>query len=365
VSASERLKYQVRHHQYVPDWTTEFAFELRVCGWAEREWPPDGSLEQERVALVGRQLGTRRRRWDTIVAIADREALQARAALGPEHLDRELLRVVRNAPSEWQWYREVLPEWADWRYVREHLHRAADRDLVETRREGSRLHLRRRHTYPDWCEGLIAIENKPDLDASAATALAGQLEYDVALGLADEVWIATLATDDRVEPALLTERPVEAGVLTVDPEALSATVHWQPTTLAVEEPGTRILERPGDGVYDDSAARFEYVSPQETERYRRVIAERLYERGWRSYVESMRPDCRSFGLAALDGQYLPRCATKDCCPTAAECSNRCPSFEPEPPHWRTKRWPIEGGPGTRQRALLEERRARQRPPTDG
>jgi len=154
-------------------------------------------------------------------------------------------------------------------------------------------------------------------------------------------------------------------VLTIDPESLSAAVHWRPSTLAVDGPGTRILERGGDSQYDDSAARFEYVSPETKSRYRRVIAERLYERGWRSFVDSMRPDCRSFGLRALDGQLLPRCATKECCPTTTECSSSCASFEPEPPHWRTRGWPIEGGPGTRQKALLDGRRERRRPPTSG
>jgi hypothetical protein len=345
----------------VDDWTTEFAFELRVCQWAEQEWPPGETLGDDQIALVGRQLGTRRRRWDTIVAIADETALRDRAKLGTRHLDRALLRVVRNAPPEWQWYRDTLPEWTDWRYVREHVHRAADRDLIETRRNGSRIQLRQSEPYPDWCEGLIAIENKPDLDASAADALTTQLEYDVAMGLADEVWVATLSTGDRIEPALLTERPTEAGILTVGPETLSATVDWQPHQLTVDDPGTRILDRPGNGQYDDSAARFEYVSPETKARYRRVIAERLYERGWRSFVESMRPDCRHFGLHSLDGQYLPQCAAKNCTPDPRSCSNSCGQFEPEPPHWRTKHWPIDGGPGTRQRQLLEQRRERRRP----
>ncbi|MFB6308800.1 MAG: DUF5787 family protein, partial [Haloarculaceae archaeon] len=46
---------------------SEFAFELRVCQWAEREWSPDG----DRPALVARQLGTKRRRWDTVIVECD------------------------------------------------------------------------------------------------------------------------------------------------------------------------------------------------------------------------------------------------------------------------------------------------------
>lgn len=346
------------------DTGSEFGFELRTCRWAEREWPPEDEPAGDDTAIVvARQLGTKRRRWDTIVLECDRGALRRRANFGPDRLDGDLLHVVRNAPAEWAYYRDALPHPGyPWRYVREAIHRADDRGILETRKNGNRIEIRRKWIYPDWLERIVAIENKPDLDASAARALGSQLEYDVAVGLADEVWVATRKTGERVEPALFEDLPIEAGILTLEPAALTADVEWYPRSLAVDEPGTRILERPEGGRRDGSAARFEYVDPETKADKRLAIAERAYERGWRSFVETMRPDCRHFELRARDGrQALPYCAAKGRCQTAAECAGSCPDFEPEPPAWRTRGWPIEGGPGKRVRRILEKRRRRRRP----
>lgn len=339
---------------------TEFSFELRTCRWVEREWQSDAA---DRSIIVARQLGTKRRRWDTIVLECDSDGLRRRANFGPDRLDSDLLHVVRNAPDEWTYYRATLPHPGyPWRYVREAIHRADDRGIVETRRNGNRIEIRRKWEYPDWLERIVAIENKPDLEASAARALASQLEYDVAMGLADEVWVATRATGERVEPVLFEGLPVEVGILALDPEALAAEVAWHPRTLAADEPGTRILERPDGGQHDGSAARFEYVAPETKADTRLAIAERAYERGWRSFVDTMRPDCRHFQLWASDSrQAVPYCAANDRAQTAAECSGGCADFEPEPPAWRTRSWPIEGGPGKRSQKLLEERRRRRRP----
>ena len=343
--------------------TTEFEFELRSCRWAEHAWPPTEPASGNPV-IVARQLGTKRRRWDTIVLECDPDALHERAAFGPERLDSDLLHLVRNAPTEWTYYRDCLPEPGyPWRYVREAIHRADDRDILETRKPGNRIQIRRKRPYPDdWVDRIVAIENKPDLDASAARTLGSQLEYDVAVSLADAVWVATRATGDAVEPALFEDLPIEAGILTLEPETLAATVEWYPRTLPVDEPGTRILERPDGGERDGSAARFEYVDPETKAETRLAIAERAYERGWRSFVDTMRPDCRGFQLRARNGTQLePYCGAKERCPTAAACSGNCPEFEPEPPGWRTRGWPIEGGPGKRCRQLLEDRRRRRRP----
>ncbi|HKJ59992.1 MAG TPA: DUF5787 family protein [Halobacteriales archaeon] len=370
--------------------TAEFGFELRVCRWAEQSWPPsdDGPADgaqagagtdgaqagagtdganadagTDAAVLVARQLGTKRRRWDTIVVETDADALARRAPFGERRLDADLLHVVRHAPATWTWYREALPDPGHpWRYVREAVHRAADRGVVETRRaDGNRIELRRRWRYPDWARRVVAIENKPDLDASAARDLAPQIERDVAMGLADEVWVATRATDERIEPILLEAMPVEAGILVFDFDADDpATVEWHPRTLSPAEPGTRILDRPTGGRYDASAARFEYVPADEKAAKRREIAERAYERGWRSYAESMRADCRHFTLAPEGDSLLPHCRAKGREQTAAECAASCPDFEPEPPAWRQKGWPLDGGPGKAVKRLLAERRARRR-----
>ncbi|MEF8773390.1 MAG: DUF5787 family protein [Halobacteriales archaeon] len=332
----------------------EFGFELRTCEWAERNWHP---VEGDRPAVIARQLGTRDRRWDTVVVEVDPDGLAARRAFGRRHLDSDLLHVVRNAPAEWAWYRDALPE-PDypWRHVREAVHRAADRDLVETRRDGNRVLLHRKRPYPEWVRRIVAVENKPDLDASAARVLADQLQRDVAVGLADEVWLATERTGERVEPALLSDLPPAVGILVV--EYPDADVEWLPTSLSVDRPGTRILNRPDD---DRSAARFEYVDPDWKHEKRLELAERAYERGWRRYAEAMRPDCRHFRLRREGRLLAPWCAAKERAQTGRECAGSCPDFEPEPPAWRQREWPLAGGPGRAIERLLRRRRERRRP----
>ena len=344
---------------------SEFAFELSVCQWAERHWPPGG--ERERPVVVARQLGIKRRRWDTVVLECSPDGLAARAEFGEGALDSDLLHVVRNAPAEWAWYRDALPNPGyPWRYVREAIHRADDRGIVATRTEGNRIHIRRTHHYPDWVERVVAIENKPDLTAGAARDLAPQLERDVALSLADEVWVATADTDEQVTPALFEGIPVEAGILAVDPTARGASAvetAWQPRSLSVTDPGTRITERPDGGARDASAARFEYADPAWKADKRLEIAERAYERGWRAYADSMRPDCRHFELAPTESVARPYCRAKECFPTQQECAHACPAFEPEPPAWRQRGWPLDGGPGAALKRLLAAQRERQRPNT--
>jgi hypothetical protein len=328
----------------------EFGFELVTCRWAERAWPPD--RDTDAVPVVARQLGTRERRWDTVVVEADPDGLAARAAFGDDALDSDLLHVVRHAPASWTWYRDALPDPGyPWRYVRAAVHRADARGVVETRRDGNRIQIRRIAPYPDWVRRLVAVENKPDLEASAARALSDQLDHDVRTALADEVWVATAATGATVEPALLEDLPVEAGVLALDfgadadaeADAVEAQVAWHPATL---DPASASA----------SATR----TPAERTTGRLELAERAYGSGWRSYVETMRPDCRWFELRDRAGAFVPWCDAKACHQTAGACAGDCPEFEPEPPAWRTRGWPIEGGPGKAIQRLLARRRRRRR-----
>jgi len=318
---------------------SEFIYELQVCRWAELAWPPDEPAES--VYLVARQLGTASRRWDTVVVEVDPAALAARHQFGDRELDSDLLHIVRNAPAEWTYYRDALPDPGyPWRYVREAIHRAAARGVVNKRKQGNRIQIKRIASYPDWVRRLIAIENKPDLDASAARQLADQLDHDVDRGLADEVWVATQKTGRRVEPALLESLPVEAGILTTDfadgVDAEAASVEWYPSRL--------------------SAASGEDAVHQSR---RLELAERAYGRGWRSYHETMRPDCRFFELRRNGRGLLPWCAAKGCHQSSTVCSSSCAEFQPEPPAWRTRGWPIEGGPGKGIKRLLKNRARRE------
>ncbi|WP_336325714.1 DUF5787 family protein [Halovenus sp. HT40] len=342
---------------------SEFAFELSVCQWAEEHWPP--GRERERPIIVARQFGTKHRRWDTLVIECDPDGLRQRAKFGSQRLDSDLLHVVRHAPAEWAWYQDCLPyPGYPWRYVREAVHRAADRNLIEERTSGNRIELRRRFRYPDWTERIVAIENKPDLNASAARQLTDQLHSDVALALADEVWVATSDTDSSVAPVLLEDLPVEAGILSVDPNQRgpgAVSVQWQPQSLPVADPGTRIRERPTGGAHDASACRFEYADPEWKAEKRREIAERAYENGWRSYIDSMRSDCRHFEFDLTEAVARPSCGAKECHQTPRQCSSSCGEFEPEPPTWRQGGWPIEGGPGKGVTRVLDRQRERRRP----
>ncbi|MGB9988035.1 DUF5787 family protein [Salarchaeum japonicum] len=324
----------------------EFSFELRVCAALESQWPL-GDRDTE--FFVARQLGTKRRRWDTLILEVDPEGFAERAQFGGKRLDPNLLFVCQHAPADWQYYRDALPEGeVPWRYVRETIHRGAARGVLEKRKRSGRIELHRKQAYPDWLERIIAVENKPDLDASAARALSDQLERDVALGLADEVWVAT----ESGERVLYEEMPVEAGILVFEDGALD--VRWHPRALTPEQPGTRILDRGSE------VCEFEYVTAARKSKLRAWLAERAYERGWRSYVDTMRPDCRHFDLKRDGDGYVPYCHAKNREQTAGECSGSCAEFSPEPPQWRQLGWPIEGGPGQTVKRVLDERRERER-----
>lgn len=324
---------------------SEFEFELLVCRWVELAWPVD--LRESSPIVVARQLGTRSRRWDTLVIECDPDGLRRRRAFGDRELDRDLLFVLQHAPASWEWYRDALPHPGyPWRYVRETVHRAADRDILRTRRNGNRIEIERRTPFPDWVERIVAIENKPNLDASAARALSDQLDHDVDSGLIDEVWVATAATDDRVPPALLEAMPVEVGIVAMDvTDGVSPTsgdVLWNPL-------GRRSTDTTTSGSDDGplSSRRLE-------------LAERAYGRGWRSYHRTMRTDCRWYELDRHGYGLLPRCGAKRRCQRPRECSASCPSFEPEPPGWRIHGYPIDGGPGKGIVQLLERRQKRER-----
>ena len=336
-----------------PPTAHEFGFELAVCGWAEHEWPPG---ETTAPVLVARQLGWQQRRWDTIVIEVEPGAFADRVALGDQAIGSDLRHVLLDAPAEWTYYREALPEPSyPWRYVREAIHAGAARDLVNERKRNGRIEIKRRGPYDPWVRRVVAIENKPDLDASAARRLADQLERDVAAGLADEVWLATARTGDRVEPALLENLPSEVGILNLGEDG--ATVLWHPRTLSAGAPGVDVLDR-AEG--DTDAARIEVLSAEVKAEKRLGIAERAFERGWRASVEGMRTDCTHFELQRGRYGYRPWCAAFERGQTPRECRSRCADFAPEPPADRSREWPVDGGPGSTVSDVLAERRRRRR-----
>lgn len=342
------------------EYDSEFAFELRVCAWAEDTWR---AVSDAASWIVARQLGTRSRRWDTVIIECDPAGLAARAEFGEAALDSNLLHVVQHAPADWTYYRDCLPQ-PDypWRYVREAIHEAADQGVVNTRKTGNRIEIKRIAPYPDWVNRIVAIENKPDLDASAARDLANQVRKDVALSLADEVWVATQGD------ALFAKMPVEVGILRFGNggqdvgDSTRVSVEWRPRALDSTRTGTRVVDHPAGGQYDQSAAEFEYVESDWKTKKRQVIAERAYARGWRSYASTMRPDCRYFDLQRDDAfeLFVPYCQAKGREVHAAECAWACGDFSPEPPAWRQRGWPIEGGPGKTIKRLLAEQRQRTR-----
>ncbi|MDR9411417.1 MAG: DUF5787 family protein [Haloquadratum sp.] len=316
--------------------THEFGFELLVCRWAELSWPPHRAAGGP--VIVGRQLGEQARRWDTIVLECDPAGLRARAQFGDAALDRDLLFLVRNAPTEFTWYRDCLPDPGfPRRRLLPAIHRAAARGVLEVERRGRRVFMRQVAAYPPWVRRLIAIENKPDLDASAARRLGGQLAHDVERSLADEVWVATaLAADAGVPAALIEPMPEGVGIIGIDAHpstGVTGSVLWRPRRL-----------RPAS---DDAPIRYR-------------IAEAVYGQGWRSYASSLRTDCRHLEPRLVGQAILPWCAAKQTVPTPRGCRHACPKREPEPPQWRMQGWPLDGGPGKSLQRILEARRRRTR-----
>ncbi|WP_144927156.1 DUF5787 family protein [Halorubrum salsamenti] len=184
--------------------------------------------------------------------------------------------------------------------------RAAEIGYLERERRDGRPVVRATARYPDdWVGSLTAIENKPDLGTPGD--LAAQLRYDAALGLFDEV---ILATASYVTRAHLNRIPEAVGVWRFDPETGEREVVREPMPLAPDAPGVEIREERAlrtDVALVDSAAKA---------RKRRRIAERAYGKGWR-------PDPSSCAHATTTADGRPYCDRfdrvvdpgRDCGPT--------------------------------------------------
>ncbi|MDZ5812945.1 DUF5787 family protein [Halorubrum sp. AD140] len=193
--------------------------------------------------------------------------------------------------------------------------RAVEVGYLERERRDGRPVVRATARYPDdWVGSLTAIENKPDLGTPGD--LAAQLRYDVALGLFDEV---VLATASYVTRAHLNRVPDAVGVWRFDPETGEREVVREPTPLSPDAPGVEI--RAEGSLRTDVAL----VYPDAKARKRRRIAERAYGKGWRPSP----PTCANAASTA-DGR--PFCERFDrVVDPGRECGAGCDAHDPADP----------------------------------
>jgi len=280
----------------------EFAFELELCAALERatDW------------VVSRQLGAAvaapgSRVMDVVGVVPSDGA--ARAAISERRIPGLAIEAdvgVGEAVPVGDAL-DCSPERAesvvDW---------AVEAGFFERERRGGRTYVRQTVRYPDWIGKLVGVENKPDLGIPGD--LDFQLRFDTALGLFDEVW---LATESYVTGAHLNRIPDAVGVWRFDPETGEREVVREAAPMAVEESGIEIRsEQP-------LRTEMALVSPEAKAQKRRRIAERAWGKGWRTYAF---PGCASCAATA-DG--LPRCAFYgDLVDPATDCGEACPGYEP-------------------------------------
>jgi hypothetical protein len=214
-------------------------------------------------------------------------------------------------PGEARYWKDAFdchPETA-----REAVERAVDVGFFERERRNGRTYVRQTARYSeDWFGRIVGVENKPDLGRPGD--LENQLLGDVALGLVDEV---VLATASHVTGAHLNRIPEQVGVWEVDPETGERTVRREAEQLPTTEPGVEVLERhPG-------RADVAFASPDEKARQRRRLAERAYGKGWRTYDL---PDCAQIDP---DGAGLPVCPwAGGVVRPSVDCGPACGGHEP-------------------------------------
>ncbi|MFB6126770.1 MAG: DUF5787 family protein [Halolamina sp.] len=279
----------------------EFAFELALCA----------ALEADEEWVLGRQLGAAvaapGARVMDVVGVVPGERFGERAAvtdgtIPPPAIEADVPGGEAVPAAE---AFDAGPERA-----RELATAAADAGFVETERRGGRVTVRRTVDYPEgWFDRLVAIENKPGLDAPGD--LRRQLRFDAALGLFDEVWLATAS---HVTGAHLNRIPETVGVWRVDPETGDRTVVREAAALAPDEPGVE----PGDR--HPLRREVAVVDAEAKARKRRRIAERAYGKGWRPtppacaharVTDDGRPECEAFDRVVDPGRDCADCAARE------------------------------------------------------
>ena len=276
----------------------EFAFEVALCAAVESE------------GVVARQLGAsvHGRRVLDVVAVEPGPAFAERAAITAERLPSAAVE-ADVGPGRARYWKDAFdchPERAE-----RAVELATERGFFERERRNGRTYVRQTTRYPDWFDRIVAVENKPDLDRPGD--LQRQLRTDVSLAAADAV---VLATADHVTRAHLNRIPDAVGVWRFDPETGEREVIREPEQLPVEAPGVEIVEQhPG-------RTDVRVVDAAEKARLRRRIAERAYDKGWRTY------DLPPCAQCAPDDDGLPYCAWKDRpVHPGDECGSDCGGFE--------------------------------------
>ena len=288
----------------------EFAFELALCARLERERPD---------RIYARQLGggVDAGRVVDVVAVApgpefDRRATITAETIPPLAIESDVGPGRARRPAD---AFDCHPE-----HARAVADRAVEVGFFERERRDGHDAVRQTTRYPDWFQGLVAVENKPDLDRPGA--LRDQLRTDVSLGLFDEV---VLCTESYVTAAHRNRLPDEVGIWRFDPASGEREVVREARQLPVAEPGIELVERhPG-------RAQIRPVSAAEKARVRRRVAERAYGKGWRT---DDLPACARCAPdeASDDEAGLPWCAWKGrpVRPTT-ECGPACEGHEPADP----------------------------------
>ena len=317
----------------------EYGFELALCAFLETP---------ERV--VSRQLGAHvhgRRIADTI-RLDPGPDFDVRAAITNETIpDRAIAADVGagRARDVRDVFDDLVPERA-----RSLVERCVEIGFFERDRRRGRTYVRQTARYPEaWFGRLVGIENKPDLDRPGD--LYSQLRRDVALGLFDEV---VLATRSYVTGAHLNRIPEAVGVWRFDPSTGERDIVREPTPLDSTTGSVEIVdEQPG-------RTEIETVSAAEKRRVRRRLAERAYGKGWRP---ATLPACANCTPSA-DGREatLPYCAWHEhVVEPAVECGPDCPGYEAaDPPEFdpdaeraRRSAWIAEPEGSSRRQAGLD------------
>lgn len=288
----------------------EFPFELRLCAHLESE----GTLVSRQLGLGVHAPGNR---IIDVLCVEPGPAFDQRTELTAEQIPDLVIRADVGAGEARYWKEAVADLDVHPDRARAAIERGIEIGFLERERRNGRLYVRQAARYPtDWFGRLRAIENKPDLGDPGA--LETQLRKDVALGLCEEV---ILATESYVTRAHENRIPPEVGIWRVDPTAGDIDVIREPEPLPVDEPGTELIkERTG-------RTEVQFATPAEKWRARRRVAERAYGKGWRTHTFPGCANITADRIAGVDG--LPWCHWHDrIVDPASECDPECPGYDP-------------------------------------